>query len=233
MQRTSAVVALALVALAALLHGAPTASAHGGDPDYRSEIDAIRPATDGLSAEIENFDADIRFVNGSDETVVVMGYEGEPYLRFDPDGTVYANERSPAAYLNSDRYGRVDVPASADAKADPEWQEVSKSGEYTWHDHRSHYMSSGTPPQVTDPSVRTKIFDYSIPIDIGSRSGAIDGTLYWVGPPEDSTPVLPFVALGLVTIALVALVIAIRRRRSGGGPHDGGGAAATAAEEAW
>jgi hypothetical protein len=233
MQRTTMVVALALVAFAALLHGAPRAGAHGGDPDYRSEIDAIRPATDGLSAEIENFDADLRFVNHSDETVVVMGYEGEPYLRFDPDGTVYANERSPASFLNSDRYGRVDVPASADPKAAPEWKEVSKSGEYTWHDHRSHYMSTGTPPQVTDPGVRTKVFDYSIPIEVGSERGAIDGTLYWVGPPDESAPVLPFVALGVLTLALIALVVVVRRRRRGDDGDAGGGGAAEPAREAW
>jgi len=213
MQRTTAVVALALGALAAMLLGAAGAGAHGGDPNYRSEINSIRPATEGLSAEIVDFDADLRFRNDSGETVVVMGYEGEPYLRFDPDGTVYANERSPAAYLNSERYGRVEVPASADPKAAPEWKEVSTGGGFAWHDHRSHYMSESTPGKVTDPDVRTKIFDYSIPIEVGGERGSIDGTLFWVGPQDEATPVLPFIALGVVTLGLVALVVVVRRRR--------------------
>jgi hypothetical protein len=232
MQRTAAAVAFALVALAAL--AAPsTASAHGGNPDYRSEIKAITPSTDGLSAEIQNFDADLKFTNDSDQTVTVMGYEGEPYLRFDPDGTVDMNKRSPAAYLNNDRYGQVDIPASADPQASPDWEQVATGGEFIWHDHRSHYMSTSTPKQVTDPDVRTKVFDYSIPIEVGSAQGAIKGSLYWVGPPDDSAPIAPFVALGVVTLALIALVVLVRRRRNrtGGGGGDVG--EAREAQEAW
>jgi hypothetical protein len=234
MRRTATAVAFAMVALSAVLAGPSTASAHGGNPDFRSEIKAITPSTDGLSAEIDNFDADLKFTNDSDQAVTVMGYEGEPYLRFDPDGTVYVNKRSPAAYLNSDRYGDVDVPPSADPKAAPDWEQVATGGEYTWHDHRSHYMSTSTPKQVTDPDVRTKIFDYSIPIEVGTAQGAIRGTLYWVGPPDDSAPVAPFVALGLATIALIALVVIVRRRRrgSGGDGNDPSGAAQEP-KEAW
>jgi hypothetical protein len=231
MQRTAAAVALALVALSAVLAAPSTASAHGGDPDYRSEIKAITPSTDGLSAEIENFDADLKLTNDSGQMVTVMGYEGEPYLRFDPDGTVFANERSPAAYLNSDRYGQVDVPSNVDPKAPPDWEQVATGGEFVWHDHRSHYMSTSTPKQVTDPDVRTKIFDYSIPIEVGSAQGAIKGTLYWVGPPDGSAPVAPFVALGVATLVLVALVVLVRRRRGRG---DGGsGSAGATTKEAW
>jgi hypothetical protein len=139
----------------------------------------------------------------------------------DPDGTVYANERSPATYLNTDRYGRADVPAGADPEAKPEWKEVSTGGRFAWHDHRAHYMSTGTPPQVEDPGERTKVFDYSIPIAVGSERGAIEGTLWWVGPPDDSAPILPFVALGVATLGLVALVIVVRRRRRRGGGDAG------------
>ena len=37
--------------------------------------------------------------------MIVEGYEGEPYLRFSPDGTVERNRLSTATYLNDDRRG--------------------------------------------------------------------------------------------------------------------------------
>ena len=46
----------------------------------------------------------------------------EPYARIAPDGTVLVNHNSPAFYLNTDRYGAVTVPKTANAKATPDWQ---------------------------------------------------------------------------------------------------------------
>ncbi len=60
------------------------------------------------------------------EEVVILGYDGEPYLRFTADG-VFRNTRSPATYLNEDRFANVTVPASADPEAPPEWERVSSS----------------------------------------------------------------------------------------------------------
>ncbi len=190
------------------------AFAHQGNPDFRSEVTAIDPAVPGLSAEILNYDADIALTNDSDETVLVEGYEGEPYLRFAPDGTVEANLNSPAYYLNTDRYGQAEVPDNAKPDAEPDWKVVAGTGEFSWHDHRSHYMSTSTPPQVTDESRRTKILDYEIPIRVDGRPGAIAGTLYWVGSP--GFPVLPFVLLAFAAIAAVIVVIVVRRRRAAG-----------------
>jgi hypothetical protein len=211
------VVALRAASLALLLAllFAPPALAHEGNPDYRSEITKVEPPVEGLDAEILNFDDSVRLENRSDEPVLVRGYEDEPYARIEPDGTVEVNRRSPAYYLNTDRYAEADVPASADPEAAPEWEEVDGSGVFTWHDHRSHYMGSGTPPQVEDESVRTKVFDYGIPIEVSGRTGKIAGTLYWVG--EDSgLPVAPFIGLGVFALAAFAVVLVLRRRRDRG-----------------
>jgi hypothetical protein len=48
--------------------------------------------------------------NNTGKPILVPGYDGEPYLRFTADA-VYRNERSPATYLNEDRYGGVELPA--------------------------------------------------------------------------------------------------------------------------
>ncbi len=92
------------VALAALCACPPMALAHKGNPNYSSEVRSIEPAVDGLAAEILSNDDRIELRNNSDSVVVVEGYRNEPYLRFLPDGTVQENRRSPATYLNEDRF---------------------------------------------------------------------------------------------------------------------------------
>ncbi|GIK76977.1 MAG: hypothetical protein EDQ89_05960 [Acidobacteria bacterium] len=190
------------------------ADAHQGDPNYRSEVAGIKPPVDGLSAEILNYDSDIVLTSDGDNTIIVEGYEGEPYLRFSPGGAVEANLASPAYYLNSDRYGDAEVPADADPDADPDWKLVAGTGEFSWHDHRSHYMSTSIPPQVEDEGQRTRIFDYEIPLRVDGRPAAIRGTLYWVG--STGFPVAPFIALGLAAIGSAILALVVRRRRAGG-----------------
>lgn len=204
---------------------AGSASAHQGNPNFRSVVHGIDPPVPGLTAQVLNYDADVLLTNESGETVVVEGYDGEPYLRFSPDGTVEANLNSPAYYLNTDRYGTADVPANADPEAEPDWKVVGGTGEFQWHDHRSHYMSTATPPQVTDPDVKTKIFDYEIPLEVAGKPATIDGTLFWVG--QSGFPILPFIGAGLLALASIVLVLVVRRRRRSteNGPDDERGVA--------
>ena len=223
-------VAGASIALALALP-ASSALAHQGNINFRSELDGIEPPVPGLDVQVLNYDDSLQLQNETGETVVVDGYDGEPYVRISPDGAVEVNTRSPAYYLNDDRYAQAPVPASADAEAEPEWQLVDRTGQYVWHDHRIHYMSTGTPSQVTDPDRRTKIFDYRLPIEVGDRDAEIDGTLFWVGEPG-GFPVLPFIGLAAVAIAGAA-AIAIRRRRRAGSAERGAEAEEPAAREAW
>ena len=218
-----AVVALALAVLPA------TALAHEGDPNYESRVGAITPRTAGLAVEVINRDDRFGLVNRSGETVVVEGYEEEPYARVRGDGTVEVNLNSKSHYLNEERFGQVAVPPGVDSGGRPRWRTVSRTGRFEWHDHRMHWMAEGRrPPQVTDESVRTKVFDYRVPIRVGDRSGAIAGTLFWVPTPGGGVPLGAIVALAAVVIALCVAVIAVRRRRDGRGDGDREGAA-----EAW
>ena len=73
-------------------------------------------------------------------------------------------------------------------------------------------MSDGIPPQVSDESVVTKVFDYTIPMSIGGNPVEASGTLTWVGS-DSNVPALPFVGLGLLVVAAVAGTVLIRRRR--------------------
>lgn len=202
----------AAVAAAALLALAAPAAAHEGNPNFRSEITSITPADAGLRAEVLNYDDNVQLFNEGASSVLVRGYEDEPYLRIEPDGQVLLNRRSPAYYLNGDRFAETEVPADADPEAEPEWELVDRTGQFSWHDHRIHYMSRELPPQVTDEQQVAKIFDYSVPIEVGGREGELAGTLTWVGE-KSGFPVAPFIGIALVALIGLPAAVIWRRRR--------------------
>jgi hypothetical protein len=215
----------AAAALAVLCVAAPAALAHEGNPNYRSEVRAVAPALPGLEAHVLNHDDRIELVYDGERPLVVEGYRDEPYLRFSPGGLVEVNRRSPAAYLNEDRFANVELPARADHEAAPAWAPVAQNGRYDWHDHRIHWMSEGTlPPQIEDEGERTKVFDWDIPMASAGQAVAVQGTLTWLGEEEGGFPVAAGLSLGAVLVAGALLVVLVRRRRS---------KAAAPAKEAW
>lgn len=194
---------------------APTAFAHQGNPDFRSEITSIDPSSlgEGLDFSIQNFDDNVELVNRSGKEVMVEGYDGEPYIRINSSGVVEVNLNSPAYYLNEDRLAEVELPDRADANAAPDWKEVDSTGQFSWHDHRSHYMGLGTPSQVEDKSKTTKIFDYLIPIRVDGKRAEVHGTLTWVGQ-DSGFPLVPFLVLAIVAIGLGGFLFLRRQNES-------------------
>src|SRR5205807_2783608 len=128
----------ATLAIAVIVAGAISAAALGADltKHFRSDVQRISPPVTGLSARVLNRDEQLELANQSGRTVVVEGYDREPYLRFEPNGTVFENERSPATYLNRDRLGLEQIPADATPGARPVWRKVATGGRYRWFDHR-------------------------------------------------------------------------------------------------
>ncbi len=203
---------IAAAAAALLLAGAPLALAHEGSPNMRSEVTAITPETEGVTVTVLNHDDRLELHNTSGESVVIEGYDGEPYARVLADGTVEVNTNSEAYYLNDDRYGDVKVPASLAEQ--PRWKELSRSGRFEWHDHRMHWMSRSKPPQVKDEDARTRIFDWKVPIAVGGAEGQIAGTLDWVPLPGGGLPTGLVWISAAVLIALCIAVFLLRRRRA-------------------
>ncbi len=229
-RRIRGAAALALLALAA---APPVALAHGGgSTDYSSTVRTVAPAGSGLSARVLDRDDRIELRNDTGRVVVVEGYGGEPYARLLPDGVVEVNTRSPALYLNGDRFADVDVPASADEDAPPRWKTVSRSGRFEWHDHRAHWMGAERPAKVKDPQQRMRVFDWEVPIHVGDRDGRIAGTLDWIGQPDQGFPVAAGIALAVVALGGLGLVLLVRRRRRAA-PGDGGSATSEREGEAW
>ena len=193
---------------------ASPALAHQGSPDYLSQVRSIAPALKGLSVSVLNRDDRLAIQNTSGRTIVIEGYSHDPYVRLRGDGSVAVNTRSPAYYLNNDRYANAKVPASARPDAPPAWKPVSKTGRYEWHDHRVHCMGTGRPAKIKDPSVRQTVFDWKVPIAVDGKPGSINGRLLWTPRDQPGLPLGAIVAFAALVIASCIVVVVVRLRRA-------------------
>lgn len=181
--------AVLLVAVGALLVGtlAGPAAAHGRGSDATNFSSRILSAPDlpGVSWEIYGGDEFLAVTNNSDTDLMVLGYEGEPYLRVGPEG-VFENQNSPATYTNSDRYGVTAPPEDVDPAAEPVWERVSSDPSYAWHDHRIHWMSPLLPPAVTENAGAETVVQerWSVPASAGGERVEVVGELRWVPGPS-------------------------------------------------
>jgi hypothetical protein len=220
------------VALCALAASVTPAVAHEGNPNYESLVRGVTPPIASFAVVVLNGDDRLEVRNAGPRTVTIEGYDEEPYLRLSPGGRVEVNVRSPAYYLNQERFTGAPVPDSADAKAVPRWKVVARTGRYEFHDHRMHWMAKSVPEQVRDRSQRTKIFDWNVPLHVGAATGAIRGELFWRGS-DGGAPVGAVGALGALVLLGGAAVVIVRRRRRGAAGRSGDATTATAREEAW
>ncbi|MEM8746237.1 MAG: hypothetical protein AAGF91_06020 [Actinomycetota bacterium] len=195
--------ALVLTVLAVLL---PDGIAHAdpaGPTDYRTEVESIVPPTPEIEVEILGGDSFVQLTVADGVEVEIVGYQGEPYLWFRTDGTVWENRNSPTTYQNEERYGS-DAPAFARADAEPDWEEVSSDGSYAWHDHRAHWMQPIRPAGLAPGD---QILAANIPLLVDGRDVDVAVSSTWL--PEPSR--LPALA-GAVIGVLAAVAGALLRR---------------------
>ena len=121
---TRAIVTGVLAALAALAFSSPALADPAGPTDYRSEIVSVEPSTSAVDVSILGGDSFVQLKVQTGTDVMVIGYRGEQYLWFQPDGTVLENQNSPTKYTNSDRYGGAEIPQTATADAAPDWHQI-------------------------------------------------------------------------------------------------------------
>jgi hypothetical protein len=210
-------VAALAIAAAAQAHGPP-----GGGVGYESSISGLKPRVLGVLVNVLGGDDRLQLVNYSGKTIVVLGYEGEPFLRFTSNG-VYENVRSPATYLSRERDpDEARVPASADAKASPVWRKATRGSTFGWHDHRIRWTGSDLPPAVERaPSEIHLIFRWRVPALADGKRFAIEGFLGYRPPAETASEsgtswwVVALAAGGIGAAAAAMLVGArLARRRA-------------------
>jgi hypothetical protein len=220
---------LAALALSSLL-AIPTAAE--GKGEFRSAVRTIRPAVPGLELAVVHGDRRLTLRNETGRTVVVRGYDDEPYLRFQPDGKVERNTRSPATYLNADRYGGQPVPPGATPGVTPRWKAVADNGTFTWFDHRIHLTTKRPPGTIVNSSKPKKIFDWEVPLTVDGRRAQALGTLSFdPGSSSGGFPAWLAVLIGVaVVLGGIALVVLARRRSR---PEDSDTPDRNAPREAW
>jgi hypothetical protein len=82
-------------------------------------------------------------------------------------------------------------------------------------------MGKSDPPNLTDKNVKTKIDDWTVPIQVGEEEGTIAGTLTWVPLDEGGLPLGAIFAFAALLIVLSLAVFFIRRRRADGDDDEG------------
>lgn len=209
--------------LAAGLLLAPAAAGHGpagGAQGYVSTVAGLQPNVLGVLVSVLGGDDRLRLVNYSGKTIEVLGYDGEPFLRFGKDG-VYENVRSPATYLSRERDpAKATVPASADPTAAPRWRKVAAAGaSFIWHDHRIHWTGAEAPPIVqAAPDEIHRIFRWRIPARADGKNFVVAGFLGYAPTPQIEnddgiSAWLVAAIVGTTLVAAVALGAGARRAR--------------------
>jgi hypothetical protein len=226
--------ALAVLPVAA----AAPASAHSTTlPDaayYRSTVTSVTPAVPGLEVRVARSGETVTLTNHTGKMVVVLGYQGEDYLRLSPSG-VEENTNSLSAALNGSlvveglpaQLGQSGKPAPA------AWSHVADTPAFSWHDHRVHWMAQQRPAVVAaDPAEAHRVLDWAIDLRVGSAPATVRGTLTWIGKPGiTGIPLLLLEGLGAAAgIALVLLLVreyvrsrAARAARPDSSEHDASG----------
>jgi len=173
--------------------------------NYRSIVNVVDPQPPGVTVEVVGGDAFLSVAAAEGNTVEVPGYFGEPYLLIDDAGVVWLNTRSPARYINQDRFGITQIPPTADAQAAAEWEQVGSGGRFSWHDHRTHWMSPDLPPTIAGDRAEV-VFPWSLDITINGIETEVRGELLWFPNANPAGPLL-------VGILGVLPLLAYRRHR--------------------
>ncbi|MEX1008620.1 MAG: hypothetical protein WD271_12360 [Acidimicrobiia bacterium] len=204
--RCRALAIVVLVAGGVIAVTAAPAYAHGvgGVQPRNDETKLLRvaPHIPGVELTVVDLGDGLQLTNDTPHDVIVLGYDGEPYLRVGPRG-VFENTRSPATYLNRSRIPMSKPPKRADSSARPVWHKVSSGITTTWHDHRAHFMGSEDPPNVRrNPSIRRVIDRWTVELRTEGRTIRASGELVWVPPPSPwpSVAIAIAIALGVVLL---------------------------------
>lgn len=189
----------ALIVILAALAVPAAAAAHGPvDPAASSYLARLSQVPAGLSAKVIDGDQRLWLRADPRRTVLVLDYQGAPYVRFTPRG-VQVNKASAMYYLNQ-------VPAQSPPRhtgpgVTPIWSSVSAGHTYGWHDGRLHALAA----TASAPGA-TYLGRWQVPLRVDGAAAAIAGGLYYAPSPS-------IVWFWPLLVALACVLAARRLRR--------------------
>jgi hypothetical protein len=189
---------IALAVLGTVVAFPSAAAAHGPvSPVASSYLARVRSVPTGLTVKV--VDADQQMWMRTERTVVVLDYQGAPYLRFTRAG-VSVNSHSAMYYLN---HNPAELPPSGLSRSTPpDWRQASRSHDYLWHDGRLHALAS------VATSLRTSfVGTWRIPLVVDGRPTAISGGLWHARDPS-------LVWFWPIVVVLVCVLAAVRVRKA-------------------
>jgi hypothetical protein len=175
--------------------------------NYRARIVSVTPPAPGVHLRIVDLGARAELSNDTNSDVIVLGADGEQYLRIGPDGA-FENLHSASTYVNRSLKGGV-IPTGVDTnpKLAPDWHKISDGHVARWHDHAAHWMQP-TPPAIVQASPgrfhRINV-GHVVFLHDGVKSDAAVA-LEWVPGPSRAPW---FVAVGI--FAAIGFALAVRR----------------------
>ena len=176
-----------------------TAAAHGPvDPAASSYLARVGQAPAGLTAKVIDGDQRLWLAVDPRRTVVVLDYQGAPYLRFSSAG-VQVNTASAMYYLN--QVPAQTPPPGTGARVTPHWSHVSSGHTYGWHDGRLHALAT----TALAPGA-TYLGRWQVPLRVDGARSALAGGLYFAPSPS-------IVWFWPILVALACVLAARRLRR--------------------
>lgn len=132
---------LVLVALAPVPGNAHEETALGA----LSVLDDVSPDPPGVSFRVVHLTQPVLVAtNKTDETLVILGEQGEPFLRI-LGGRVEMNVNSPLTYVSASPMGDdAIVPQNVDPEARPVWQPRDEANTWSWFDPRIRFRPGRT-----------------------------------------------------------------------------------------
>jgi hypothetical protein len=189
----------ALIVIVAALGLPAAAAAHGPvDPAASSYLARLSQVPDGLTAKVIDGDQRLWLRVDPRRAVVVLDYQGAPYLRFTSRG-VQVNKASAMFYLN--QVPAETPPAHTGPRVTPVWSSAAAGHTYGWHDGRLHALAATAPAPGA-----TYLGRWQVPVRVDGASTAIAGGLYFAASPS-------IVWFWPILVALACVLAARRLRR--------------------
>jgi hypothetical protein len=197
--------------------GASPAAAHGTGTN-QTEVTSIRPRVPGLQVTVTKDGSWVSLTNTGSAPVLVLGYEGEPYLRVDPTGS-WRNARSSTALLaESATHGNPAETVTVDQA--PHWVRLSTRPTVGFHDLRVPTTSTGR--HLGSSSAPRVITSWSLPMRVGHQDVTVRGTLSWRPTPAPKGWIILLSVASLAFFALLGMAMRHEKNQQRQWPNGAG-----------